>query len=79
MAREKIVISSKTDGAKEIIENNKNGFLFEIENSKELVEKINFALDKKNASKIKEIQKNARKSVEKFNWDILIKKLVCLF
>jgi len=79
MSLGKVVIASETKGAKEIIKNNKNGFLFEIGNSKELAEKINFALDKKNTSKIKEIQKNARKSVEKFNWDILIKKLVSLF
>lgn len=79
MSLGKIVIASRTKGAEEIIKNNKNGFLFEIGNSKDLSEKINFVLNKKDSSKLKEVQKKARKSVEKFNWDILIKKLISLF
>lgn len=71
MSRGMTVISSKTDGGKEIIDNNKNGFLFEIGNEKELAEKINFALKNKHDK----IRENARNSVKKFAWSRLAKVL----
>jgi len=75
MAREKIVIASNNPGAKEIIDNGKNGFLFEIGNSKELAEKIDFVI----SNKLIEVEKEAKKSIEKFKWPDLIKKLEKLF
>ncbi len=79
MSLGKIVIASRTKGAEEVISNLENGILFEIGSAQELYEKIGFVLNKKNYTKILEIQKTARKSVEKFNWDVLIKKLTSLF
>ena len=65
MAREKIVISSKTDGGKEIIQDNKTGYLFEIGDEKQLAEKISESL--KQNKQNNQIKKQARISVEKFS------------
>ena len=48
MSLGKVVISSTTQGGKEIIENGKTGFLFEIKNEKQLSDKILWCLNKKN-------------------------------
>jgi glycosyltransferase involved in cell wall biosynthesis len=69
MARGKIVISSNTDGGKEIIEDGKNGFLFEIGNVEQLAQLI-----KKNIKGNKKIQESAKKSSKKYSWKTLIKK-----
>lgn len=74
MAREKIVISSTTDGGKEIIQDKKNGFLFDIGNSKQLAETINKILKMPDKLKLS-IQKQARKSIEQFSWTKIIEKL----
>jgi len=74
MSRGKIVISSNTDGGKEIIENGKNGFLFKIGNTEQLVKLID-----KNIKGNRKIQENAKKSVKKFRWKNLIKKYEILF
>jgi glycosyltransferase involved in cell wall biosynthesis len=71
MAREMIVISSKNDGGKEIIRDGKNGFLFDIENSEQLAEKLKLAI--KNPPK--DIRKNARNSVLQFSWSNLVDKI----
>ena len=74
MARGKIVISSKTDGGKEIIQDNKNGFLFEIGNEKELgkiLVKV-MAMDEKQKNILR---KNSLDSVKQFSWENLIEKL----
>jgi len=72
MAREKIVIGSNSLAIRDIIQDKKNGFLFEFDNSKDLAKKINEVLQQKNS----EIKKQARKSVEHFSWDKVIKKIV---
>lgn len=74
MSREKVVISSNTDGGKEIIEDEKNGFLFEIGNVEQLTKLI-----KENLKGNKKIQESAKKSSEKYSWKILIKKYQILF
>jgi len=71
MARGKIVLSSETQGGKEIIQNRKNGFLFKIGNFKELAKLIN-QLENKN---LKEISNNAVFTTKKFQWKNLIQKL----
>lgn len=71
MARQKIVVSSKSDGGKEIIKGGQNGYLFTIGNAQELAEKIDISLSRNQ----KEIKKEAKKSVEQFSWDKLIKKI----
>ncbi|MCK4890794.1 MAG: glycosyltransferase family 4 protein [Candidatus Aminicenantes bacterium] len=69
------VISTYHGGIPYIIQNEKNGYLFSIGNSKELAEKINLALNKDHTL----MQKNAKKSVEKFSWNKVIQKLERLF
>ncbi|MEK6899463.1 MAG: glycosyltransferase family 4 protein [Nanoarchaeota archaeon] len=71
MAREKIVIASKNDGSKELINNDQNGFLFDIGDSQSLARLI----DKSIKLNDKKMCIEARKSVEKFSWDKIIKKL----
>jgi glycosyltransferase involved in cell wall biosynthesis len=73
MARKKITISSNTDGGKEIISNNKNGYLFEIGDEKGLANKILNSLEENSLNtKIKE---KALESVKEFSWRFLIKKI----
>ncbi|MFQ5531391.1 MAG: glycosyltransferase family 4 protein, partial [Candidatus Nanoarchaeia archaeon] len=73
MALGKLVIASKTQGAIEIINDNKNGLLFKVGNEKELLKKISWALDKKNFKNIEKIQKQARKKSKEFRWKKLTK------
>lgn len=75
MSLGKIVISTNTMGGKEIIQNGKTGFLFNIGNEKDLASIIEFCLNKNNSKLISSIQKNTRKKAEEFNWDVLITKL----
>ncbi|MDP1728800.1 MAG: glycosyltransferase, partial [archaeon] len=74
LARGKIVITSKTDGGKEIIEDNKTGFLFNIGDYKILPEVI-----QKNIKGNPKIQKNAEKEAKKYAWKNLIKQYALLF
>lgn len=69
MSRGKIVISSNTDGGKEIIEDKKNGFLFNIGDFEQLAKLI-----KSNLRGKKQIKQNAKKSAKKYSWQKLIKK-----
>ena len=71
MAREKVVIASDNLGAKDIIKDGKNGFLFEIGNENALSSLIDKLLKEKN----EKIKREARKSVEQFSWDKIIKKI----
>ena len=77
MSREKIVIASNNLGNKDLIENGKDGYLFEVGNEKDLAEKINISLE--NNIKNRKIKNEAKKSVEKFSWDKIIKELERLF
>ena len=72
MAREKIVIGSNSLAIRDLIKDKENGFLFEFDNPKDLSKKIDEALKQKNSG----IKKQARKSVEHFSWDKVIKKIV---
>jgi len=76
MAREKIVLASDNKAARELIQNQKNGFLFEVGSVENLVERINVLLNRDDLKKVKE---NAKKSVEKFNWSSIVKKIEELF
>src|SRR3989344_2795600 len=75
MARQKIVIASNIPASHDLIHENKNGFIFETNKEQDLAKKINFALYSKNS----QIAKNARKSVELFNWKNITRKLEKLF
>jgi len=72
MARKNMVISSRTDGGKEIIQDRYNGYLFDIGNERQLAARIKEALNNK---KIEAIKRNALMSVKKFSWKMLIDKI----
>jgi glycosyltransferase involved in cell wall biosynthesis len=74
LSRGKIVIASNNLGNADLIENNKNGFLFEVDNEEELAELIN-GLSDKDEKELNEIRKQARVSVEGFAWSKIIKKI----
>ena len=78
MARGKIIISSKTDGAKELIENHKNGFLFEIESSEELQSILN-TVEKMSEEEKNKIKKEAIKTAEQFKSSDMVRKWENLF
>jgi glycosyltransferase involved in cell wall biosynthesis len=78
MARGKIVIASKTKGAEELITDCKNGFLFEIGNSKEL-QSILDAVKKMSKEGKDKIKEEAIKTTEKFKSSDMIKKWENLF
>lgn len=73
MARGKIVISSNNLGSREIIPKD-HGFLFNVGDPADLAKKINLVLSL-TGKETKTIKNNARKSVEKFNWNKIIKIL----
>lgn len=75
MSRGKIIIGSNSIAIRDLIQDKKNGYLFEFDNPIDLAKKIDFALDK-NQTKLK---KNAKKSVEQFSWNKVIKKLESIF
>lgn len=72
MSRGKIVIGSNSLAIRDLIKDKETGFLFEFNNSKDLAKNIDEALKQKNSK----IQKQAKKSVEQFNWDKVIKRIV---
>lgn len=78
MARGKIVISSKTNGGKEIIEDKKNGFLFNISEENQLAEILN-NLEKMSEKEKNKLRKNAIKSAKKFQVSKIIDKWEELF
>jgi len=75
MSRGKIVIASENKGTKEIIQENKNGFLFSTLDSNELAKIIDFCLTKRNQKTLEKIRKNAILKSEKFKWNKLFNKL----
>jgi len=73
MARRRIVIASDNLAARDLIKNNKTGYLFKNGDVGDLVKKINFAL--KNEEKNKKVRKGAKEYVKQFRWNRVIKKL----
>ena len=71
MARGKIVIGSNSIAIRDIIKDGKNGYLFEFDNPMDLADKINSALKKDNIK----IRTEAKKSVEQFSWNKIIRKV----
>jgi len=69
MSRGKIVISSDTDGGKEIITDGQNGFLFKRGDTNQLANKIEHTLP----HNLPKIANQAKKSVKIYSWDKLIK------
>lgn len=71
MARGKLVIASRTNGAKEIIKDNETGLLFDIDSEHELAQLIDFSLDANNKLKIKNIKEHAKEHAKAYSWDNL--------
>lgn len=70
MACEKIVVASNTGGTLEIIDNNKNGFIFEAENYDELSKLLIYSVN--NVNSLRRMQTLAReKTASKFNISIM--------
>ena len=71
MARERIVISSDNIGSRDLINDGKNGYLFKFDEPNELAKKIKLVLEKN-----KNIGNEAKKTVEKFSWNLVIKDIM---
>lgn len=78
MARGKIVISSKTNGGKEIIEDKKNGFLFNIGEENQLAEILN-NIEKMPEKEKNKLRQNAIISAKTFQISEIITQLEGLF
>ncbi len=74
MARGKIVIASNNLASKDIIKDNKNGFLFKVKDESDLADKINKILNT-NRKTLDNIRTNAKDSVKQFSWDKIINQL----
>lgn len=61
------VICSKNTGASDLIIDGKNGFIIDIQNSEQIIEKVIYFI--KNKSKLYEMQKEARNSVLQLSWE----------
>ena len=78
MALEMPCIASDVGSISTLIDNNKNGLIFELKKPNELPNLILYLL--KNNNLQKKLGKNARKKmINQFNWDIIIKKYNILF
>ena len=70
LVRNRTCIGSDSIAIRDIIQDNRNGYLFEFDNPVSLAGKINYAL---------EHPLSGRASVRKFNWNILIEKMEALW
>jgi len=77
MAFGKPIITSNLGGIKEILKNNFDGILINPNDEKLLLDKIIFLLE--NEKKRKELSKNAKNSVQRFDWDNIIKKINIIY
>ncbi|MEK6848556.1 MAG: glycosyltransferase family 4 protein [Nanoarchaeota archaeon] len=74
MSRKKIIISSETQGGREIISNGKDGLLFPINNEPALSALLK-RISKMPENEKKALRDRARSSSEQYRWSVLIKKL----
>jgi len=75
MARGKITIASKTQGARELIKDKEDGFIFEVRNYLQLRDILN----KMKGKKLTELKKQAINSAKKFQVSKIIDKWEKLF
>ncbi|MBX4196774.1 glycosyltransferase family 4 protein [Candidatus Pacearchaeota archaeon] len=71
MARERIVVASYNQGTADIIDNEVNGYLFEVGNAAALAHRLDNAI----INPIKGMAENARRSVDQFRWSRLLGKI----
>lgn len=77
MACNKPIIASNVGGIKNIIKNNKNGFLIETEDYKELSKKITKLIE--NKEQIDKFNKENKKIINKYNIEKLVEKHIKIF
>jgi len=77
MACKTLTIATDIGGNKELIKNNKTGFLVTPNSSKEFLEKIDFILS--DQSKLETIIHNAFLNVQQFDWDVIGKKYLSVY
>lgn len=78
MACELPVIVSNADGLKEVVENNKTGFIVETKNSKAIAEKIKLLINEKELRK--KIGKEGRERVkELYDWEKNVEKMLDIY
>ncbi len=71
------VISTNTEGPRDYIKNGENGFLTKIGDVSDLANKM--ALLANDNQLVKKISINGRKTAEKYDWSIIVKKIVSLY
>jgi len=78
MSYGKCVVTSNIPSFTSIIQNDVNGILFEVKNSKDLAQKINYLLE--NPYIRKKLGKRARREVErKYRLDIIIRRILSIY
>lgn len=78
LACETPVISSNVGGISEVINHNKNGFLFDIKNSKKVVDVILNLINNDNL--LNEFGRKGRKLMkEQFSWDIIVNQIISVY
>jgi glycosyltransferase involved in cell wall biosynthesis len=78
MAYKKCVIATNIAGNADVIQNGKNGILFEARNSQELAEKIDYLLA--NVELRKKLGAEARKEIEKnYNWGAAFNRILAVY
>lgn len=74
------VIGTKVGGIPDFLVENKTGWFCKAQNSRSIVEKINYILDVNNKEKIQKITENAKMIVEeKYSWELIANKMKNIF
>ena len=76
MARGKIIIASKIGGLPELISDKKTGFLFEMGNSQDLSQKIDYVMNMKTSDYLKMSNNILEYAKKKFDWERYTDKLL---
>ena len=80
MAAEIPVIATPVGGIPDFLIDNNTGWFCEPKNPKNIAEKIQYVLDKKNNAEVERVVANAKKMVEeKYDWNIIAKKMSEIF
>lgn len=77
MSRGKIVIGSDSIAIRDLIQDNRNGYLFKFNSPRSLAKKIDLASE--NTKSNKKIKKQAKSSVKQFAWSNVIQRIENLF
>lgn len=80
MAAQIPVIATPVGGIPDFLQDGETGWFCKVKNPKSIAEKINYLLDEKNQSEIKQVMTQAQKMVrEKYNWDIITPQMNKIF